>query len=893
MANDTALVVPITVDANKAEIGLQKCTKAIQLFSDNCNRTTQSISNMSNRGLTSFNQMSISIVGMTTVFNTLKATLTSIAGSYMAFTDNLGKMSQRTGISAESLGGLKFAAEQSGASIDVLSDGLRSFLKKMEEAKSGKDNLGIGNTTDTEEALMRLADRVKSLKSPTEQAKVAAEAFGRVGYKLLPMLQEGREGITKLKEEAKRLGLTLDEAAIQNGVKLTDATNRMKQSFASISNQIVANLAPSLISMMDGFAKFNASITSWINQHPVFVSTMGKLTAGFMAFGAVAKTIPIIFSAIAAHPVVAVLAALAVTLAAIDQAMQPIQKDFDAVTDSMQKQRQQTDDLINADKQRINRLKELEELSRRGGLNNQEVAEATSLVSELSNRYGDLGISIDAASGKVTGLNNATKKMYDQMAATRKMALQRELEELQANQRSLQIQRENAYNKGGFTGSWEIMTGARDRNDEDFQNQIQSLTTQISMVQQEIKNVDKSIRTDTATRIKGKTPAEIKREMEAQQNLAKYNDDMKKHYMSARERELAAIDEETAKYIQEYNIAEEEDVKGIDIHTDYNQRRLAYYDNPENMKRLEEQAASGRVDAQGRLADVRLLQKLRMQEEKKAEVNSRYDAEEANAKKKAEQDALESQNRRDELVSKGTGKSVRMIQAEREYDKLYNQYWGNDEWQLTASNDERRKVSAQMEYARKNIEKERAKSEAQLEVTTKKGTVSSLEDAIKHKYASGDRTGIDELKKQLDAAKLELAKTVANVSGKAREEARAELDKQRSEYNTLAGRNGVTEEELAEKWKKVEEAEANYKKQDSEYSSAVGEIQSAQEARAKNAIDAAKQTYDSGVSRGTFNAWEASSIGNTTARQQLETMKKMLDELIKINKNTEEGAVVA
>ena len=893
MADNNSIVVPITIDAQKAEVTLQKFQTTLQTFTNNYSQTTSNIYQLSERSTWSFSKLATTIADTGFAFSNIKSVISSLANSYMSFTDTLSKMSQRTGIAAESLGGLKFAAEQSGANFDILSQGLKTFQQQLANAQNGKNTLGIDATTDTEEALMQFADRIKNMTSETQQVKAAMEAFGKAGYKLLPMLQEGREGIQKLKDEAKRLGLTLDEAAIQNGVKLTDATNRMRQSLASISNQIIANLAPSLISMMDGFAKFNAMITSWINQQPVFVSTLGKLTAGFMAFGAVARTIPFIFSAIVAHPVVAALASIAVTLAAIDQAIQPVPKEFDAVSDSMQRQRQETDDLVNADKQRIQRLKELEALSKRGGLNNQEVAEATTLVTELSARYGDLGINIDAASGKITGMGEATKKMYAQMIESRKIALQKELSELQANQTSLQIQRDNAYNKGGLTGSWEIMTGKRERDWDDYSQQIDALTHQIALVNQEIANVDKSIKDNTTSNIKGKTPAEIKREMEAQQNLAKYNDDMKKHYMSARERELAAIDEETAKYIQEYNIAEEEDVKGIDIHTDYNQRRLAYYDNPENMKRLEEQAASGRVDAQGRLADVRLLQKLRMQEERKAEVNSRYDTEEENAKKKAEQDALEGQKRRDELVSKGTGKSVRMLQAEREYGELYDKWFGDEQWQLTASNDERRDVYARMTAARRTIAEEQAKINERNGVTEAENKVNGLQDAINHKYASGDYTGIDELKKQLEAAKLELAKTVANVSGKAREEARTELNKQRAEYKTLSEKDGVSEDELAEKWKKVEEAEANYKTQDSKYSSAVGEIQAAQEERANNQISQAKQTIETATSQGTFSAWEVGSIGNNTARQQLDTMKKMLDELIKINKNTEEGAVVA
>ncbi|MBR5162003.1 MAG: hypothetical protein IKW80_10280, partial [Thermoguttaceae bacterium] len=287
---------------------------------------------------------------------------------------------------------------------------------------------------------------------------------------------------------------------------------------------------------------------------------------------------------------------------------------------------------------------------------------------------------------------------------------------------------------------------------------------------------------------------------------------------------------------------------------------------------------------------------LDMQEQKKAAVEKKYadkEAKEAEEKKKAEQDAIESQARIDELVAKGTGKSTKLIQLEREHNDLYNNKWLNDEWQENTPDAERNKTHKRMMAVRQAIKEEQAKLKEQSGVTEAENKVNGLQDAINHKYASGDYTGIDELKKQLEAAKLELAKTVANVSGKAREEARAELNKQRAEYKTLSEKDGVSEDELAEKWKKVEEAEANYKTQDSKYSSAVGEIQAAQEERANNQISQAKQTIETATSQGTFSAWETGSIGNSTAKEQLITMKKMLDELIGINKNTEEGAVTA
>ena len=181
-------------------------------------------------------------------------------------------------------------------------------------------------------------------------------------------------------------------------------------------------------------------------------------------------------------------------------------------------------------------------------------------------------------------------------------------------------------------------------------------------------------------------------------------------------------------------------------------------------------------------------------------------------------------------------------------------------------------------------------------VATAKNKVKKLQETIDAKYLNDENAGNDNrtiamLEEELKAAQVELARTVATVSGKARKEAETQFNKELQEYKQLK-RSGASSDELETKWKQVEQAEVEFKKQDNEYTKAIGEIKASQEAAANNQIDQAKQNFEI-ASQGTFSAWETGSIGNSTAKEQLITMKKMLDELIGINKNTEEGAVTA
>ncbi len=121
--------------------------------------------------------------------------ITPIANAVKGFVelgDTLSKTSQRTGISVDTLGGLKFAAEQCGGNFEILTNSIRAFSNVLGGAKMGDQGMisklgkmGINADMfgdDPEEQFMKLADHIASIKDPAEQAMVAMQLFGEAGY---------------------------------------------------------------------------------------------------------------------------------------------------------------------------------------------------------------------------------------------------------------------------------------------------------------------------------------------------------------------------------------------------------------------------------------------------------------------------------------------------------------------------------------------------------------------------------------------------------------------------------------------------------------------------------------------------------------------------------------
>lgn len=132
--------------------------------------------------------------------------------------NEIDKVSDRLGLSAEELQRWRYMAEQTGASATDLTLAVKFLYRNLADAASGGAagkqfaKLGIsvrdagGNVKTAEEAMGDLADAVGKAKSDAEKAGIALHFLGKGGIALLPLLKGGREQVERLTKRFKELG---------------------------------------------------------------------------------------------------------------------------------------------------------------------------------------------------------------------------------------------------------------------------------------------------------------------------------------------------------------------------------------------------------------------------------------------------------------------------------------------------------------------------------------------------------------------------------------------------------------------------------------------------------------------------------------------------------------
>jgi chemotaxis protein histidine kinase CheA len=177
--------------------------------------------------------------------------------------DELAKMSQRVGVSVESLNGLGHAAGLSGTSLDTVQKALKTVSGGMLDAQRGlagaKENfaaLGI-SVTDSSGALkaadavmIEVADKFATMKDGTEKAAIATKLFGRAGLDLIPMLNEGSAGLSAMVREGQRLNPVTTASAAQAEM-FNDNMDRLKTTMGGFVTQIANSALPRLAQWTD------------------------------------------------------------------------------------------------------------------------------------------------------------------------------------------------------------------------------------------------------------------------------------------------------------------------------------------------------------------------------------------------------------------------------------------------------------------------------------------------------------------------------------------------------------------------------------------------------------------------------------------------------------------
>jgi hypothetical protein len=204
------------------------------------------------------------------------AALVASVKSVVSSLDEIGKTADRIGITTDALQELRVIGESAGVSFDTMTSSIEKLSRNIAEAANGTgaardafNRLGLSAASlkqmGAEQALSVIADKMNTVENASERTALAIDIFGKSGAPMLNLLREGSEGMDKMREEARKLGIVIDEALIRKAEDAQTQLDLMSRVISANLSSALINLAPILVNTAQGIAGLSRAVAEFLN----------------------------------------------------------------------------------------------------------------------------------------------------------------------------------------------------------------------------------------------------------------------------------------------------------------------------------------------------------------------------------------------------------------------------------------------------------------------------------------------------------------------------------------------------------------------------------------------------------------------------------------------------
>lgn len=185
------------------------------------------------------------------------AALAALEKKSLDFASNIVDVADKVGLSTSALQEYRFTAGQVGVAQSALDMGMQRFSRRVAEVAQGQGELkgtleqyniavrdSNGNLRSNEAILNDLADAISGAESEQEQLRIAFKAFDSEGAALVNMLRGGSVELERYRQQARDLGLVLDEDLVRNAERTSDQLDILGKIISVNVMQAVLQLSP-------------------------------------------------------------------------------------------------------------------------------------------------------------------------------------------------------------------------------------------------------------------------------------------------------------------------------------------------------------------------------------------------------------------------------------------------------------------------------------------------------------------------------------------------------------------------------------------------------------------------------------------------------------------------
>lgn len=217
------------------------------------------------------------VATVTAAVGTMTAAFVKGASEVAQYGDNIDKMSQKMGLSAEAYQEWDFIMQHSGTSMETLKASMKTLANAVDSGNDAFRRLGISQneiaSLNQEELFARTIEELQNVEDTTERTYLAGQLLGRGATELGALLNTSAEDTEAMRKQVHELGGVMSNEAVKAAAAYQDSLQNMQTAFSGIQRGMLSEFLPSMVTVMDGLALIFsgndsgiAKITEGVNQ---------------------------------------------------------------------------------------------------------------------------------------------------------------------------------------------------------------------------------------------------------------------------------------------------------------------------------------------------------------------------------------------------------------------------------------------------------------------------------------------------------------------------------------------------------------------------------------------------------------------------------------------------
>ena len=173
--------------------------------------------------------------------------------------DNVDKMSQKMGITAEAYQEWDFIMQHCGTSMDSLKSSMKTLASAAETGNAAFEKIGLSQeqiaNMSQEDLFAATIAGLQGIDDTTERTYLASQLLGRGATELGALLNMSAEETAEMRDRVHELGGVMSDEGVKAAAQFEDSLKDLQTAFSGVKRSLAGQFLPSVSKAMDGFTQ--------------------------------------------------------------------------------------------------------------------------------------------------------------------------------------------------------------------------------------------------------------------------------------------------------------------------------------------------------------------------------------------------------------------------------------------------------------------------------------------------------------------------------------------------------------------------------------------------------------------------------------------------------------